>query len=207
MEAHRADLPADEVTVVDGIPTTTVSRTIFDLAAVASPQETRRAINEAEFLRLTDPLSLDDLVHRHRGQRGAGVIRAIVAESKMGETVTRSVLEDRFLAFLDANGLPRPAMNVSVEGFEVDCLWPDQRLVVELDGHASHSTRITFEGDRARDRALAVAGYTVIRVTWRQLHREPDVLFGDLRRLLGRPRAPSRAARGSVRRDRRGAAG
>jgi very-short-patch-repair endonuclease len=85
--------------------------------------------------------------------------------------------------------LPRPEVNVTLEvadhRFEVDCLWRDEGVIVELDGHASHATRASFESDRARDRALAAVGLSVVRITWRQLHREGDAIEMDLRRLLG----------------------
>jgi hypothetical protein len=211
IRVHEAALAADEMTVLQGIPVTTVPRTLFDLAAVALPHETQRAIHEAEFLRLTDSLSLDDLVDRHRGERGANTIRAILDEASIGAGVTRSELEDRFLAFVDARGLPRPELNalVEIEGrrFEVDCLWRAEGVVVELDGHASHATRATFESDRARDRALAAVGLRVARITWRQLHREPDEIETDLRRMLSLPTAPNQAARESGRRGRRAAGG
>ena len=187
VRVHEANLLADEVTVLEGIPVTTVSRTLFDLASVASPHETRRAMHEAEFLRLADALSLDDLVGRHRGERGTKTIRTILVDGRIGDSITRSELEDRFLAFLDARGLPRPEVNVLVQGIEVDCLWREQRVVVELDGHASHTTRATFESDRARDRMLVVAGHSVVRVTWRHLHQEADSLDEDLRALLKLP--------------------
>jgi very-short-patch-repair endonuclease len=172
------------MTVHDGIPVTTVPRTVLDLATVLSPRQTRRAIEEAEFLRLTDPLSLADLVHRHRGQRGTRTLRTILDEATIGSAITKSELEDRFLAFLDARNLPRPEVNVVVEGFEVDCLWRDRKLIIELDGHAAHATRSRYESDRARDRALAVAGLQVVRITWRQLRHDADALEADLRRLL-----------------------
>ena len=165
IRVHEANLLSDETAIVEGIPVTTVSRTLFDLASVATPRETRRAMHEAEFLRLSDPLSLDDLIHRHRGERGTRMIRTILEDGRLGATVTKSELEDRFLAFLVARGLPRPEVNVVVQGVEVDCLWRDHGVIVELDGHASHSTRATFESDRARDRMLAVAGRRVVRVT------------------------------------------
>jgi very-short-patch-repair endonuclease len=212
IEAHQAILAADEKMLLHGIPVTTVSRTLFDLAAVVTRRKTQRAVDEAEFLRLSDALSLDDLVHRHAGNRGAGAIRAILEDGRIGAGVTRSELEDRFLDFLDARCLPRPELNahVEIEGrrFEVDCLWRAEGVIVELDGHASHATRTTFEGDRARDRALAAAGLRVVRLTWRQLHREPGEIECDLRRLLSLPTAaPNRAARGTVRRGRRAAGG
>ena len=207
IEAHQVFLAADERMVVHGIPVTSISRTLLDLAAVATRRQTQRAMHEAEFLRLADALSLDDLVDRHRGERGTATIRSILEDGRIGAGVTRSEFEDRFLAFLDARGLPRPEVNVLVQGIEVDCLWREQRVVVELDGHASHATRATFESDRARDRMLAVAGHSVVRVTWRHLHREADSLDDDLRALLRLPgAAPNRAGRGSGRRGRRAAA-
>ena len=74
-------------------------------------------------------------------------------------------------------------MNALVEGLECDAVWPERRLVVELDGRAFHDDPASFERDRARDRRLAVAGWRVIRVTWRQM-RDPAALTRDLRALL-----------------------
>ncbi|HSR93536.1 MAG TPA: DUF559 domain-containing protein [Solirubrobacterales bacterium] len=80
-------------------------------------------------------------------------------------------MEERFVAFLGRYKLPRPRRNadLSVRGrfFVVDCLWPDERLIVELDGQAVHGTRRAFEADRERDRLLLLDGWRVIRVIWR----------------------------------------
>src|SRR5205823_3536360 len=137
-------------------------------------------IHEAELLRLWDPLSLDDLVARHPGSRGIGKVRIVLAELRAGAGITRSELEELFLAFVDRIGLPRPRTNatVVVRGvpIEVDCLWEQRRVIVELDGHHVHGTRRNYEGDRSRDRALQAAGWQVIRVTWRQLEREADAV-------------------------------
>jgi hypothetical protein len=97
----------------------------------------------------------------------------------------RSELECLFLAFCRDHGLPRPAVNVLAGSFLVDALWPTQRLVVELDGFAFHRHRAAFERDRARDAALQVAGYRIVRLTHRRLVREPDPVAAELRRLLG----------------------
>jgi hypothetical protein len=70
----------------------------------------------------------------------------------------RSELEERFQDFLIRIGLPLPQTNVVIEGYEVDCVWPEQRVNVELDGHATHSPTHAFELDRARDRRLEAAG-------------------------------------------------
>lgn len=106
----------------------------------------------------------------------------------MDAGITRSELEERFLRFVRHWALPRPEVNASVKvrgiWFEVDCSWPEDRVVVELDGRQVHATASAFETDRARDRALAVAGWRVVRITWRQLHEEPGALAADLRALL-----------------------
>jgi very-short-patch-repair endonuclease len=184
---HRNLVAEDEVTEVRGIPVTTVPRTLLDLAAVLPAHQVERAINEAEIQRLTDPLSLPALLARYPGRRGVRTLRAILGE---GTRRTRSELEARFLAFLRRAGLPLPEANAHllVGGalIECDCVWRDRRLVVELDGHATHGTAAAFERDRARDRSLHVHGWRTVRVTWRQLSDEPEALAVDLRALLRR---------------------
>ena len=85
-------------------------------------------------------------------------------------------------------GIERPQTNVPllVEGrwIEVDCVWRRQCLIVELDGRETHGTAHAFENDRARDRALITAGWHVMRITWRQLHDEPEAIARDLRAFL-----------------------
>lgn len=194
---HYSLLPTDEVTVRDGIFVTTVSRTLFDLAGVVRLHQLRRAVNEAEVRRLWDPLSLEDLLTRHPRRPAAAAVRAVLATPGAG--ITRNGLEDRFLGLLGAARLPRPATNVPIEvngvWIEPDCTWREQRLIVELDGNATHATRSAFESDRARDRALVAAGWRVMRITWRQLHDEPQALTRDLRAsLTARPVANLRRA-------------
>jgi very-short-patch-repair endonuclease/predicted transcriptional regulator of viral defense system len=192
MRFHRSSLPDDEITIKDGIPVTTAPRTLFDLAAVVSHGQLARAINEAEIRRLWDPLSLHDLLSRHPRRPGAAALRAVLATP--GANITRSDLEDLFLRLLGAARLPRPETNVRIEvngvWIEADCVWRQQRLVVELDSHTYHSTRASFESDRARDRALIAAGWRVMRITWRQLNDEPAALTRDVRAsLAARPGA------------------
>jgi hypothetical protein len=178
----------DEVTVERGIRVTTVPRTLLDLAAVLPQHQVERAINEAEVRRLTDPLSLGDLVGRYPRRWGVPVIRSILAASRVGTTVTRSELESRFLALLNDSGLPRPETNVHLlvagRWIECDCLWRERRLVVELDGRAAHHTAAAFERDRERDRLLSAQGWRTIRITWRQLHEGVGSLVPDLRKIL-----------------------
>jgi very-short-patch-repair endonuclease len=184
---HRSPLRDDERTTHRGIPTTTVPRTLLDLSAVVHPDALRSALRQAEQLRLTDPLSLVDLAERYPRRPGLATIRALLKEASIGASVIRSELEERFQSFLVNAGLPLPQTNRRIQGYEVDCVWPEQRLIVELDGHAFHAPTHAFEADRARDRRLEAAGWHVIRVTWRQLHEEPELLETDLRQLLGQP--------------------
>jgi len=179
-----------------GIPVTTVPRTIFDLAATEPPEAVEAMLRESEYLRLHDRLSLPDLLERHPGHRGTRAIRACLARrepstgggAEPAPERIRSPLEERFLPFLDHHGLLCPRFNAQVEAggrwHEVDCLWPRQREIVELDGWEDHGTRGAFREDRARDRRLRLVGYGVTRITWAQLDDEPDLIAADLRALL-----------------------
>ena len=188
IEVHRASLEPDEVTEIDGIPVTTVARTLLDLATVLRHPRLERAMERAEALQLAEVVPLDALLERHRGQRGTAALRKIVKDRVL-PALTRSEVEDRFLTFLDVHGLPRPEVNADLHldgrWFEADFLWRDRRVIVELDGHQTHGTRAAFERDRERDRILQAHGWRVIRITWRQLHEHPDAVAADLARLLG----------------------
>lgn len=185
---RKSCLPPDERTVADGIPVTSVPRTVLDLAAVVPERRLERALNEVEVRGLRDRLSVPGLLERHPGRRGAAALRRLLAESDRQNGVTASKLEDEFLALVDRHGFPRPRLNADLRVGEVflrpDCLWPEQRLIVELDGRAVHRTPMAFERDRERDRTLVADGWRVVRVTWRQLYEEPGRVAGDLDRLL-----------------------
>jgi very-short-patch-repair endonuclease len=187
---HHASLPFDELTVCNGIPVTTVARTIFDLAAVVRPRQVERSMNEADVQRLWGPLSLDDLLVRYPGHRGNRAVRRALAARRAGASVTRSELEEALVEFVEERGFTRPELNALLELggeiIEVDALWRAERVAVELDGRAFHDVPAAFERDRRRDRKLAARGWRPVRVTWRQLTRERDELEADLRRLLAR---------------------
>jgi very-short-patch-repair endonuclease len=185
---HYSLLPADEVTVHDGIPVTTVPRTLLDRAATSSPGALERELRESEYLRLHDPLSLPHLLERYPARRGSVAARECLARRRESPGRVRPGLEERFVPFLDRHALPRPRFNalieVSPKTYEVDCLWLAARQVVELDSWEGHGTRTAFRGDRERDRRLRVAGYGVTRLTWAQLDAEPEAIARDLRVLL-----------------------
>ncbi len=190
---RQARLLPDEVEELDGIPVTAVFRTIFDLAAVVSKREVERAFHETEVKQLTGHVSLPQLLRRHPGRRGAATVRHILA-SREPVGVSQNDFEELFVAFLDEHGLPRPRLNatLSIRGrfLKPDCMWEDQRLLVELDGRAVHGTERAFEGDRRRDRVLLAEGWRSTRVTWRQLRDEPDAIAADLREMLHGPAQP-----------------
>jgi len=173
------------VTTLDGIPRTSVARTLLDFAEIARPQELARAIEELERLRLFDGTALDRVLGAANGRRGTGRLRATLAEWTE-PAFTRSEAERRLLHLIDDAGLPSPCVNTSVAGHEVDFHWPGHDLVVEVDGYAYHHTRRAFERDHARDADLDEADLRVIRVTWNQIERQPRRVIERLSRALRR---------------------
>jgi very-short-patch-repair endonuclease len=157
-----------DVRRVDGIPTTAPARTLLDLAAILAIDDLEVAYADAHARRLLQPIDLADVLARNPGRRGSQPLRSLNALA-LGDGLTRSEAERRMLALLRASALPLPKTNVRVGRFEVDFLWSDQRLIVEVDGYAFHAGRQSFERDRERDATLVASGYVVLRVTWRQL--------------------------------------
>jgi very-short-patch-repair endonuclease len=186
---HRSVVPPDERDAVRGIPVTSLHRTYIDMAAVARPRELERAMKEGAVRRLTDRLSIPQLLERYPGRRGSRMLGELLA-AQTPEDHTRNDFEELFKATLDANGLPRPHFNAAlwIRGrfFEPDCLWREQRLMVELDSREVHHTDAGFEGNRERDRILLAEGWRTARVTWRQLRHEPGAVIADLRQALAR---------------------
>jgi len=210
---HRTtSLPAVDLTHHgdDRLPLTTPTRTLIDLAAVLTPHRLERVCHRAQVLRLLDAVAVAQRLAELPG-RPARSLRAAMATLAAAEPdLTRSELEERFLALLGAHRLPRPLVNATVHGHEVDFLWPAAMLVAETDGAATHLTPAAFAQDRRRDAALLLAGYRVVRFTWTQVTAEPRAVAATLRGLLAAPRgsAASRAtppspARGGRRGPRR----
>lgn len=180
IRTHRSGRlgPAD-VTIKDGIPVTTVARTLLDLADVLNHQALKRAIDESEYQRLFDLTALTAVVNANPGRRGTKVLRL----AKDPPHLTRSEMENRFLRICARHNIPAPHTNQTMLGYEVDAFWPHANLVVELDGYAAHGTRKAFQADRERDRRLVSAGFRPVRVTPLDLRNEP-ALARELRALL-----------------------
>ena len=161
---HRTrTLTDDQITRRLNIPVTTPSRTLIDLRRVLPQPQFAAALRQAEFLGL--PI-----------------------DAAMEPDHTRSELERRFLALCRRHRLSQPVVNVRIGRHTVDFLWPEHRLIVEVDGYRAHGTRSAFESDRARDLELRLLGYEVVRFTWRQVTDRPRGVADALRRLIhGRP--------------------
>ncbi len=182
---HRSEIGEDERALQAGVPITSVSRTLVDLAGVLNETQLGRAFEEADRLRLLDIGALKLSCHRAKGRRGIGNLRRLIGEGR-APAYPRTPLENRFLEFYRAHlsDLPPPATNVLLLGHEVDALWPKHRVAVEMDSWEFHRHRAAFEKDRARDTARQVAGYRVVRLTHRRLEKEPSAVARELRALL-----------------------
>jgi very-short-patch-repair endonuclease len=173
LRVHRTRLlAADDVSVVRGIPVTSVARTLVDLAESASDRDLERAFDEALTRNLATATSVAAAVQRATGRRGTKRLKALI-ERDTDPAFTRSEAEERLLALVRASGLAEPEVNARLGGHTVDFVWRDKRLAVETDGYRYHSTRAAFERDRLRDAELTARGFRVIRVTWRQLTEQP----------------------------------
>jgi len=168
-----------------GLALTAPARTLLDLGTLLSPRALEQAVAEARARRLVSSGVLLAALDRAPKRRGAAALRALLRQES-GPALTRSEAEERLLALVRAEGLPLPESNVRVGAYEVDFLWRAQRLVVEVDGYAFHSSPAAFERDRVRDADLGDAGFRVRRVTWRQLTEDPDGVKRMLRRALAR---------------------
>jgi very-short-patch-repair endonuclease len=188
----RALLPG-EVTRHEesGICVTSPARTLLDVAGMLRAGALERAVEQSLVLRLFDLAALDAVLDAHPTRAGAATLTAIVARIADEPSLTRSEAEALFLDLCHTYRIDRPVVNSRVEGLEVDFAWPTRRVVVEIDGHAYHGTRAAFERDRARDARLTVAGYRVLRFTYRRLVREPDSLAAILLELLESPTPPA----------------
>ncbi len=190
--AHR------DVRRLHGIPVTTPARTLLDLADVLDDRALARAVNEGRVLRLVTLDDLAVLLDRSPGRRAARRLRPFVA---VRNGPTRSGLEDAFIKFIERYNLPRPKINDEVAGYEVDAVWPDQRLIVELDTLDYHGHEAAFERDRDKDANLLAAGYATVRVTGYRLDQTPEREAARLHALLAARRsALSPSSRSTARR-------
>jgi Transcriptional regulator, AbiEi antitoxin/Protein of unknown function (DUF559) len=187
LRVHRGqslDLLNDAVRQPDGLPVTSVARTLVDLASVLTSHQLERSCHRAEVLRRLDVSEVERLLADAR-RPGARNLRAALATLGCADPdITRSELEERLLALVAGAGLPRPEVNAVVAGYEVDFVWRRQSLIVETDGAATHLTPSAFDEDRRKDAALQIAGYRVVRFTWAQVTDDPRGVAATVSALL-----------------------
>lgn len=185
-----------DVTVVNGIPVTTVARTLLDLGEAITQRQLERAFDQADILEALDGRAIDDQLARNPTRAGAKKVRKVLTEHYIGSTPTENEFEEKFLALTRDLGLPDPRPQFYIDPgdgeplIRADFAWPDRKIAVETDGRKTHGTKQAFESDRRRDQRLVAAGWIVIRVTWRQLKFRPHELRPVLLKLLG-PASPN----------------
>jgi very-short-patch-repair endonuclease len=192
---HFAALQAGDLAECDRVPVTAFPRTVLDLAGVLSVPSLERVLERAEERRLFNLGPLEEILGRAGNHPGAGKLRRALAIYRPDPAAIRSGLERRFRALVRAAGLPAPATNFSVGGFELDAYWKQERFAVELDVFETHGSRAAFERDRLRQEDLKLIGVEMIRVTGPRLDREPEQVMGRLRTLLAQRRGEKHPGR------------
>jgi len=189
-KVHFSSCLADEDRgEVEGIPVTSVPRTLLDLAATSRPDRLDRYLERAEERRLLDLRAIEAVLARAGGHRGRGRLKRALGIYRPEPAFTRSGLERRFLEFIRETDLPTPSTNYGFGGRELDAYWERERFAVELDVYETHGTRAAFERDRLRQEELKLAGIEMIRVTGPRLKREPGEVMGRVATLLERRRS------------------
>jgi len=186
IRVHRVEtlIPADRAHK-RGIPVTSPARTVIDFAATTGREEAERAIAEAFALQLTSERRMLAAIERAPGHAGVAVMRSILSQPG-GPSRTRSGGERAMLRLIRAARLPAPRTNYPVAGFSADFCWPEERLIVEVDGYPFHSARAAVERDHRRDIVHKNAGYEVLRFTVRQLEEEPLYVAAVIAQALDR---------------------
>jgi len=188
IRTHAARLHPEDRDTRDGIPVTSVARTILDLAARLSHNALTSLIEDSDRRGRFDLKALDRAVARRPRVAGTARLRAVLSAYR-GAADTRSKLERDFRRLISRAGLPEPQFNVLVAGVLVDVWWPQWKLVVELDGEPYHANPRAFESDRIRDATLQKVDQRVLRVTGDRLDTAPAAVLADIL-ALRRPVAP-----------------
>jgi REase_MTES_1575 len=209
IRVHRSPkLQPTDTTRVHNIPTTTVSRTLLDLATVLTRRPLERVFDQAEILELFDLRALNHQLDLNPKRNGVRIIKAILAEHYIGSTPTWSELEEAFLAIVRRAGVPNPEVNAWIDpgdgerALRVDFVFHAERIAIETDGARVHGTAQARQRDPRRDQRLTMAGWRALRAPWRQVMQRPQELEAMLRALLPRAAAGSQGA-GDARAPRR----
>jgi predicted transcriptional regulator of viral defense system len=188
--AHRdGSLQPIDKTGLHSIPCTSVARTLLDFSAVAPEWQVRKAVAEAEVLRILDKPRLRALLKRSRRRRGVARLRLILDTIHPQTKRTRSELERLFLEMCARKAVPEPEVNVWLPApdgkrYQADFLWRDSNRILEADSRRFHDTDSSFLSDRKRQQQLELAGWRVSRCTWEEVEQEPRRLALTVQGLL-----------------------
>jgi very-short-patch-repair endonuclease len=186
--AHRVRLAPEDGERVEGIPVTSVPRTILDLACTVRMADLEQVVALAERERLASAADLERILASHGRHRGAARLRALL-DADTPPAFTRSEAEARFLRLIRRARIRHPQVNAPFGRYELDFFWPVERLAVEVDGHAWHGSARAFRRDRRRDFVIEAAGVHVLRLSWQQIVDEPEATAVLLSRVLDERRA------------------
>ncbi len=185
---HRVDtLDTADYGNLRGIPIVSPARALLGYAATATADELERAIAEAYALRLTTERDINATIARNPYRTGVAHLKAEL-KREGGPAWTQREAERRMQHLIRRAHLARPVTQYWISGYPADFAWPEHRLIVEVDGFQFHGHRRAFERDRRRDQAHVLAGYRVIRITWRQLEDEPFVVIATIAAALSASR-------------------
>jgi hypothetical protein len=164
---------------------TSPARTILDCAPALTGKQLTRAVNDGRrspqaHLR---PWHLAEMIERFPRHPGAKKLKPLL-HLKGGPT--RSDWEDAFPAWCAEHELPPPVMGAIVAGHEVDALFPEQKVIVELDSWEFHQDRSSFESDRDRDADTLAAGHLTVRITWGRMTTNEAARLHEILRRWGK---------------------
>jgi very-short-patch-repair endonuclease len=165
-----------------GFPTTTLPQILVDLASQEPLRVVRRALAKADYARILDVEAIN--AHIGPGRPGSAKLRTALKGHNPRLARTKSQLEVMLLEICEAAGLPMPETNVYIAGWEVDALWREQRIAVEVDGIGNHRSPAQVRRDRRKEHELRRHGLTPIRYSDEQLLEHPDEVQAELTRLL-----------------------
>jgi len=168
----RTVVPSRDVRKRHGLWLTSPPRTILDLSLSLNEEDLERLVAEASYRKLASEKELKAQVEGSQGKKGVATLRRVLDLSG-GPRRTRSPAEREMLKLLRQAGMTGFETNARIHGYEVDLLWRDARLAVEIDGWDAHSGRVAFERDRLKVAHLGANGVTVIPITGRQIRDDP----------------------------------
>jgi very-short-patch-repair endonuclease len=180
-----------DLTVIDGIPVTTVTRTLIDVAGLLPRQIFQDVLDTAIVRRLTTVARLRDRAVALWAPRrnGCAIVLELLDQRDPGLRDARNVWEAKVLRTFRQVGIPSPKVNhrVRVAGRVryLDFAWPAAKVAVEFDGFVPHSTRNVFDDDRVRQNDLVASGWTVFRITKSMLEADPAVVFAPIAAAIG----------------------